>query len=405
MEELKKLINDLGRAFEEFKTQNDSRIKAIESKGFAPADLTEKVERINKDISNIAAMKAQLEAIETAVARSQFAGGGGEPDKAKSEYRKAFLAYARSGDRVSDLKGLAINAAMTTQDDTEGGFLTTDPVKGAMREIQDTVSAMRGLATVVSIGSNEWKELVDMLGDTAEDATETSTRNETNTPGFKEISIVPKEISAKPKVTQTMLDDANFDIEAFIGRSAGRAINRKEGAWFISGDGVKQAMGLNSYPKIANSSYTWGKIGYVFSGHATLLNNADKLIALQHALKPYYRNGAKWLMNDSTVEAIRYFKNGNGDYIWRPGLQENAPDLLLGKPIAVDDNVDDIGAGKYPIYFGNFKEGYLIVDRFGIRVLRDPYSSKPYVEFYTTKRVGGGIVMYEAIKGMKIHTS
>jgi len=156
---------------------------------------------------------------------------------------------------------------------------------------------------------------------------------------------------------------------------------------------------------VANASYAWGKVGYIAGGHATLLNSADKLIDLQHALKAVYRNGAVFLMADSTVNTVRKMKDGEGNYLWRPGLAENAPDTLLGKPIEVDDNVDAIGANKYPIFFGNFKRAYLIVDRLGTRVLRDPYSAKPYVAFYTTKRVGGGIVMYEAIKALKIAAS
>ena len=156
---------------------------------------------------------------------------------------------------------------------------------------------------------------------------------------------------------------------------------------------------------ITNASYAWGKVGYVPGGHASLLNNMDKLIDLQHALKPVYRNGALWLMTDATLAVIRKFKDGDGNYIWRPGLLQDAPDTLLGKPVEIDDNVDDIGSDKYPIFYGNFRRAYLIVDRQGTRVLRDPYTSKPYVLFYTTRRVGGGIVMYEALKAMKIATT
>ncbi|MFA5706904.1 MAG: phage major capsid protein, partial [Candidatus Neomarinimicrobiota bacterium] len=181
--------------------------------------------------------------------------------------------------------------------------------------------------------------------------------------------------------------------------------NEEESEAFISGSGVEQPKGIAAYTMVANASYAWGKVGYIAGGHASLLNNADKLIDLQHALKSVYRNGAVWLMADSTLNAIRKLKDGEGNYLWRPGLAENALDTLLGKPIEIDDNVDAIGANKYPIFFGNFKRAYLIVDRLGTRVLRDPFTAKPYVAFYTTKRVGGGIVMYEAIKALKIAAS
>jgi HK97 family phage major capsid protein len=153
---------------------------------------------------------------------------------------------------------------------------------------------------------------------------------------------------------------------------------------------------------VANASYSWGNVGYTKSGNATLLNNVDKLIDLQHSLKSIYRNNASFLCNDATLATIRKLKDGDGNYIWRPGLIAGQPDMLLGKPIDTDDNVADIGAGAYPLFFANFKRAYLIIDRMGIRVLRDPYTSKGNVLFYTTKRVGGGIVMFEAIKALKI---
>ena len=205
-----------------------------------------------------------------------------------------------------------------------------------------------------------------------------------------------------PYATQALLDDSRVDIAAWLADEVATEFNEEEGSAFITGDGVSKPKGIASYTMVANSSYSWGKIGYIASGHASLLNNPDKLIDLQHALKSVYRNGAVWLMADSTVNVIRKLKDGEGNYLWRPGLAENAPDTLLGKPIEVDDNVDAIGGNKYPVFFGNFKRGYMIVDRTGIRVLRDPYSAKPYVAFYTTKRVGGGVIMYEAIKALKI---
>jgi HK97 family phage major capsid protein len=110
-------------------------------------------------------------------------------------------------------------------------------------------------------------------------------------------------------------------------------------------------------------------------------------------------------MNDLTLATIRKFKDGDGVYIWRPGLDAGAPDTILGKPVEIDDNVDSIGAGKFPVFFGNFKRAYLIIDRLGTRVLRDPYTSKPFVLFYTTKRIGGGLVMPEAMKVLKIAAS
>ncbi len=405
MEELKKLIEAIGRAFEQFKAENDARIKQIEAKGMADPLLLAKVEKINADLTAMSVMKRNLEALETKVARGEFPGGAiSGLVQAKAQHNLAYGKWLRTG-IDSGLKDLEVKAEMSTLDDTAGGFVTSDPVTGAMTEVLSLVSQMRSLATVIEMTSLEYKTLVDQLGESSEDVTEKGTRSTTDTPTFAEVSIFPKEMSAKPKVTQTLLDDPAFNTEAFVGKFIGRTFAAREGTWFWSGDGVKQAKGISAYSMIANASYAWGYIGYIAGGAASTFTSADKLFDLLHALKRGYRAGATFLMNDSTLLTIRKFKDGDGNYLWRPGLLLDAPDTLLGKPIAIDDYVSDIGTNAYPIWFANFKEAYLIVDRIGIRMLRDPYSSKPYVEFYTTKKVGGGVVMYEAIKALKIATT
>jgi HK97 family phage major capsid protein len=401
MDELKKLIEDLGRAFEAFKAENDRRLKTIESKGYAPADLEEKVNRINADVSNIAAMKKQLELLETAVARREM-GGGAQNAEAQLKM-KAFGHLMRRGDAA--IKDMEVMAAASTLSDPDGGFTVPEEVDAAIDRVQATLSAMRSLATVRTISTDTYKKLVNQGGATSGWVAEKGTRAETDTPTLKEIAINTKELYAMPAATQTLLDDSAIDIGGWLADEVAIEFDEEEGDSFIDGDGVSKPKGIAAYTMVANASYEWGKVGYIAGGHATLLNNADKLIDLQHALKRSYRNGASWLMNDATALVIRKFKDGDGAYIWRPGLQDGAPDTLLGKPVEYDDNLDDIGAGKYPIFYANFKRAYLIIDRLGTRVLRDPYSSKPYILFYTTKRVGGGIVMYEAIKAMKIATS
>jgi HK97 family phage major capsid protein len=403
MEEIKKLINDLGRAFEEFKAENDKRIKAIEKNGSAPADMVEKVDKINKDLGEIAAMKKQLQDIETAVARGAYPGGGAksELEKVKAEHKEAFNKWFRKG-IDSGLKDLEIRATASTLSDPDGGFTVPEEVDAAIDRVALTVSAMRRICTVRSISTDTYKKLVSQGGATSGWVGEKGARTETTTPTLAEIAINTKEIYSNPAATQTLLDDSRVDIGQWLADEVSIDFNEKESAAFISGNGVEQPKGIAAYTMVPNANYAWGKVGYITSGHATLINDVDKLIALQHALKSVYRNGAQWLMNDSTFEALRKLKDGDGKYIWRPGMELDAPDMLLGKPVEIDDNVADIGGNAYPIFFANFKRAYLIIDRLGTRVLRDPYSVKPYVSFYTTKRVGGGIVMYEAIKAMKV---
>ena len=401
--ELKETIESIGRAFEQFKAENDARLKEIEKKGSADPLLAEKVEKINADLTALGAMKKQLEAIETAVARGQYPGGGTAKDKEVIARAKAFTHLMRGN--IDSVKDMEIQASASTLSDPDGGFTVPEEVDTAIDRVQGTMSAMRRLATVRAISTDTYKKLVNQGGATSGWVAEKGTRAETSTPTLKEIAINTKELYAMPAATQILLDDSRVDIGAWLAEEVGIEFNEEEGDAFISGNGVEKPKGIAAYSMIPNANYAWGKVGYIASAHASQLNNMDKLIDLQHALKTSYRNGACWLMNDSTCQVIRKFKDGDGNYIWRPGLLEDKPDTLLGKPVEYDDNVDSIGANKYPIFYANFKRAYLIIDRLGTRVLRDPYTSKPYVLFYTTKRVGGGIVMYEAIKAMKIAAS
>jgi HK97 family phage major capsid protein len=401
--ELKETIESIGRAFETFKAENDARLKEIEKKGHVDPLLAEKVEKINADISALGEMKKQLEAIETAVARGQFAGGGTAKDQESINKTKAFTHLMRGN--IESVKDINIQASASTLSDPDGGFTVPEEVDTAIDRVQGTLSSMRRLATVRGISTDTYKKLVNQGGATSGWVAEKGSRAETSTPTLKEIAINTKELYAMPYATQTLLDDSRIDIGAWLAEEVGVEFNDEEGDAFINGNGVEKPKGIAAYSMIANASYAWGKVGYIAGGHASLLNNLDKLIDLQHALKTSYRNGAAFLMNDSTCQVIRKFKDGDGNYIWRPGLVEGAPDILLGKPVEYDDNVDDIGAGKYPIFYANFKRAYLIIDRFGTRVLRDPYTAKPYIAFYTTKRVGGGITLYEAIKAFKIAAS
>ena len=403
MDELKKLIEALGRAFEEFKAENDKRIKELE-KGKTDPVLADKIEKVNADLSKMSEMKKQLEAIETAIAKGGLPGGGKtELEKVKAQHKDAFNRWFRTGVE-GDLKSLQFKASASTLDDTAGGFTVPEEIDMAIDRVAMTVSAMRRICTVRRISTSEYKKLVSQGGTSSGWVAEKESRSETDTPTLAQIAINTKELYAMPYATQELLDDSALDIAAWLADEVSIEFQEEEGAAFITGSGVGDPKGIASYTFAANASYVWGKVGYIAGGHATLLNSADKLIDLQHALKSVYRNGAAWLMADSTLGKIRQLKDGEGNYLWRPGLAEGAPDTLLGKPVEIDDNVDAIGANKYPVFFANFKRAYMIVDRIGVRVLRDPYSAKPYVAFYTTKRVGGGIVMYEAIKALKIST-
>ena len=406
MDELKKLIEALGRTFEEFKSENDKRIKAVESKGYAPADLVGKVEAINADITKISDLKTQLEALQKEVARSEFTGGGTSAmDKVKAEHKAAFETWFRQGGeaQLAAVKQLQVQAGLSTLSDPDGGYLITPPeFDKAIDRVAGTLSAMRRICTVRTIGTDTYKKLVNQAGSSSGWVAEKASRTETDTPTLREIAINMKEVYAEPGCTQISLDDAFIDLPSWLADEVSIEFAEQEGSAFISGNGVEKPHGIANYTMIADASYAWGKVGFVTSGHATLINNADKLMDVALALKPAYLSGASWLMNRATMGKIRQLKNGDGDYIWRPGLEMGAPNSLFGYPVDTDDNLDAIGAGKYPVFFANFKRAYLILDRMGIRILRDPYTSKGNVLFYCTKRTGAGLVMFEAIKALKI---
>jgi len=406
--ELKDAIEAKGRAWEELKATVASLQAEVKS-GKGDPIVADKIDKINADITAQNNEKTRLEArltsLENALARQEFKGGGAQTDKVKTEHKAAFEKWFRKGGEgnMEAVKQLQMQAGLSTLSDPDGGYLVAPPeFDQAIDRVAGTISIMRRLATVRPIGTNEFKKLVNQGGATSGWVAEKETRSETDTPTLKEIAINTREVYAEPGCTQLALDDTTMDLASWLADEVTIEFSEEEGAAFVSGDGVAKPHGIAGYTFVANASYVFGKVGYITSGHATLLNNADKLVDLQHSLKSVYRNGALWLMNDTTCGKIRLLKDGDGNYLWRPGLETGKSDTLLGKPCEYDDNLDDIGAGKYPLFFGNFKRAYLIIDRIGIRILRDPYTSKGNVLFYCTKRVGGGIVMFEALKALKV---
>lgn len=354
-------------------------------------------------------LKKQIYSIETAVARGQFPGGGGSSsgggsfNAAAREHREQFLSWARKGGNENALRDLEVQANLSTLSDPDGGFLVPTEIEKNIERLALASVAMRRLARVVK-SKGEYTKPLSKGGATGGWVTEKASRTETDTPELTLFSPPMNELYAMPSITQKLLDMSDFDVETWILEEINDVFVSTEGTASITGNGVGQLKGIiDNALMIANASWTYGKTGYIAGGHASLLNNADKLVDLQHALKPIYRQNGTWLMNDTTLSVVRKLKDGEGNYLWRPGLLENAPDTLLGKPVEIDDNMPDIGANAYPIAFGDFKRAYTIVDHVsGIRLLRDPYTVKGFVNFYCVKRVAGGISNYEALKFLKI---
>ncbi|RMF17625.1 MAG: phage major capsid protein, partial [Alphaproteobacteria bacterium] len=235
---------------------------------------------------------------------------------------------------------------------------------------------------------------------------ETAPRIETTAPTFAEVAPPIGEIYANPAATQTMLDDAHFDVESWLADELSREFSIKESAAFLTGDGIDKPQGLLGYPTAASddASRPFGTLEHLATGvdgDFPASSPSDILLDLVYGLKAEYRANARFLMNAATLNRVRKFKDVDGDYLWKPGLEAGTPSTLLGFPVVEAADMPDIAAGSLAIAFGDFARGYLIADRFGTRVLRDPYSNKPFVHFYATKRVGGALVDSQAIKLIK----
>lgn len=405
-----KILAELQKTFEDFKAERDKELSDIKA-GMADTVQTEKVDRINAELTKLT---KDIDSVNAAMAALKVGGAGGGEDPAVAAHAAAFNTWFRKGDRAidADMRELEINAKMTTQSDPDGGYLVPEETEAGIDRVLGTVSVMRQLARTISIGTSTYKKLVNMGGAGSGWVGEEEARPETDTPTLREIAINTAELYANPAITQTALDDARIDIAAWLADEVSIEFAEQEGAAFITGNGVNKPRGLLAYDAVANASYAWGKLGYVASGKAAdfadasaTVSKADALVDLYYALKSGYRNGASWLMSDAVMATVRKFKDAEGNYLWAPPTAAAGVATILGKPVYNDDNMQTVGAGNFPIALGDFNRGYLIVDRFGVRVLRDPYTNKPFVHFYTTKRVGGGIVNFEAIKLLKIAAS
>lgn len=394
--EVNKVITDLGTAFEQFKAANDERIKQIESKGSADAVLVQNMETANAAITEL---QAKLTALETAANRPQMDRNGREIDPTAREHREVFNRFMRKGAEAG-LRELEIKAALSTTTDADGGFAVPEELDRSILDLVKQISPMRRIANVISAGAG-YKKLVNLHGTASGWVGETAARPATGTAQLAELVPFWGEIYANPQATQTTLDDVFFNVESWLGDEVSLEFGKQEGTAYISGDGVNKPKGFLAYPTAttADGVRAFGTLQYIASGVAGGLgSNPDKLIDLVHSVKAEIRQGAVFTMNSATTGKVRQLKDGNGAYYWQPSTQAGTPPTFLGYPVEEMEGMPALADLAFPIAFGNFKRGYKIADRTGVRVLRDPFTNKPYVGFYSTKRVGGMVEDSEAIK-------
>jgi HK97 family phage major capsid protein len=346
----------------------------------------------------------RLDQIERRMAAQR--GGNAPRSGAASEHKTAFESYMRRGE-AHNLRGLE-EKALSAGTDANGGYLVPEEIEaGVMRALRDA-SPIRAISGVRQVSANTYKKPFAITGAQTGWVAETGTRSQTTTPTLFELAFPTMELYAMPAATPTLLEDAAVNIDEWVAEEVRVAFAEQENAAFVSGDGANKPRGFLDYTKVAEASWAWENIGYLATGVAgdfPTSDPADKLIDLVYTLKSGYRANAHWVMNRSTQGEIRKIKDGDGNYIWRPGDAAGQSPTLMGFPIAETEDMPDVATNSYAIAFGDFGRGYLVVDRLGIRILRDPFSAKPYVLFYTTKRVGGGVQDFNAIKLLKFGTS
>ncbi len=367
-------------AFEAYKEANEARLAEIEKRGHVDPLVDERLARIDR----------RLEALSLKAARPELAAGEPEAD---TEQKSAWTRYLRTGDE-SGLARLDVKSLMTTDD--QGGFVAPVELDRLIEARLMDASPMRPIATVRQTSSGVFRKPIG-TGAEARWAGEAEARVETAS-ALQLIDFPAGELYAQPAATQALLDDAFADIDEFIATEVESAFSAQESAAFVNGDGVNKPRGFLNYTIVDETAHAHGQIGSI-TGDVTAATGPDDLIDLVYTPKSQFRANGRFVMNRRTVSVIRKLKDTDGQYLWQPGLGGEAA-TLLGYPITEIEDMPDIGPGNAAIAFGDFRRGYLIVDRQGATVLRDPYSAKPFVLFYTTKRVGGGVQNFDAIKVM-----
>lgn len=375
-QDVARLISEVNSSLSDFRSRNDSRISSIE---------------------------ASIDDLAGKITAGMINGGiGGSQDK---RAREAFGEFVKTGS-VDAMQKLNPQAAMSVGSNPDGGHVVPPELDRNILQLQRNLSPMRRLAQVVQTTASVYDRPVNLGGTASGWVSETALRPETNTPQLGLLSFPSGEIYAMPAVTQKILDDAVVNIADFVSGEVAKEFDEKEGVAFISGDGVDKPKGFLAYPTASTKDgvRAFGTLQFVNSGSAAAITT-DSLVDLLFSLKAGYRARASWLMNSLTASVISKFKDSDGRYIWQQSLAAGIPSTLLGYPVEIDENMPDVAANAFPVAFGDWSSGYLIADRIGTRILRDPFSKKPYVLFYVTKRVGGGLLDSTAIKLLKVSAS
>jgi HK97 family phage major capsid protein len=323
---------------------------------------------------------------------------------AGAPHQKAFNAYLRNGDD-DGLRGLELEGkSLSTAVNSDGGYLVDPQTSETVQSVLNTTASIRAIASVVRVEATSYDVLVDHTDVGAGWATEAGAQAETDTPQIDRITIALHELSALPKASQRLLDDSAFDIEGWLAGRIANKFARAEASAFINGDGVDKPKGFLSHASVDNDVWAWGNVGYVPTGSDGDVT-PDAIIELVYALGAQYRANGAFVMNSKTTALVRKLKDADGRFMWSDGLAAGEPAQLMGYPVLVAEDMPDPASDSMSIAFGDFAAGYTVAERPDLRILRDPFSAKPHVLFYATKRVGGDVSDFAAIKLLKFGTA
>lgn len=398
--EVANAFEDFMRAFESYKETNDERLAQVEQRIGADVLTTEKMDRISSAMDD---QKRKLDQLMVKASRPVL----GEKSLllTDNEHKTAFNAYIRRGEELG-LRQVE-QKAMSQSSDPDGGYLVPDELDQQIGRRLADLSPIRSIASVRQVTGSVLKKPFSQNGMAVGWVGETDARPQTTNAQLVELQFPTMELYAMPAATSSLLEDSAIDIDTWIMSEIEAAFAEQEGAAFVSGDGVNKPTGFLNAPQVDDASWSWGNLGYIATGTDGGFGDdpSDRLIDAIYSLKSGYRQNAKFVMNRQTQGTIRQFKDADGNYMWQPPAAPGQQAMLHGFPVVEAEDMPDIASDSTSIAFGDFERGYLVVDRRGVSVLRDPYSAKPYVLFYTTKRVGGGVQNYEALKLIKFGTA
>ena len=384
-------VQELKQAFADFKKENDTRVSELKS-GIDSDNTRARVDTVD---AKVAALQKEIEDAHVKIAASKQSSGKNQDDP---EYSNAFAMHMRKGDKAAD-----IQASLNKGTAAEGGYLAPIEWDRTITDKLILMSPMRQIARTQNISTAGFTKLFNLRGTASGWVGETAARPETASPTFAQYEYRPGEIYANPTATQQLLDDAEINLESWLAGEVETEFAYQEGVAFLSGNGVSKPKGILNYVTGGTlaTDHPLGAITVVNTGDATTIK-PDSIISLIYSLPEVFTGNAQFIMNRNTMGTIRKLKDGQNNYLWQPSFVAGQPSTLAGYPVREMPGMPDVAANSLPVMFGDFNQGYLIVDRVGVRVLRDPFTNKPFVSFYTTKRVGGGLLNPQPLRALKI---